>query len=182
MVPFRRPDDGPDIGRVSALRPWNASVGAPAPAPIRPGPRLLDRVSAAIRTRHLSPRTEAAYVAWIRQFIVFHGKRHPDDMGEPEISAFLNMLAVDRHVSASTQNQALAGLLFLYREVLGRKIDWLKDVVHAKRPDRVPVVLIRSEVAAVLAKHEPSAETRYLQWRADSPVLTTPTFLDLAYW
>jgi len=98
----------------------------------------------------MSPRTEKAYVGWIRQFILFHGKRHPDDMGEPEISAFLTMLAVDRHVSPSTQNQALAALLFLYKDVLDRKVDWLKDVVHAKRPDRVPVVLTRSEVAAVL--------------------------------
>jgi integrase len=100
----------------------------------------------------MSPRTEEAYVTWIRQFILFHGKRHPDDMGEPEVSAFLTMLAVERHVSASTQNQALAGLLFLYKDVLGRKLDWLKDIVHAKRPERIPVVLTRSEVAIVLGK------------------------------
>ena len=83
-----------------------------------PKPRLLDRVRAALRTRHYSRRTEDAYVAWIRRYIVFHGKRHPAEMGAPEVTRFLTSLAVDGHVAASTQNQALSALLFLYREVL----------------------------------------------------------------
>jgi integron integrase len=117
-----------------------------------PPPRLLDRVRALLRARHYSSRTEKSYVAWIRRFILFHGKRHPDELGEPEITSFLSALATERHVSASTQNQALAALLFLYQAVLDREIDWLDDVVHAKRPERLPVVLSRGEIAAVLTK------------------------------
>lgn len=113
-------------------------------------PRLLDRVRQAIRTRHYSPKTEQAYVRWITRFLVFHGKRHPDELGEPEVSAFLTHLATARKVSASTQNQALSALLFLYREVLGRRLEWMDDVVRAKRPVRVPVVLTVDEVAALL--------------------------------
>ncbi|MES1209758.1 MAG: integron integrase [Pseudomonadota bacterium] len=106
----------------------------------------------AIRTRHLSPRTEEAYIGWLRRFILFHGKRHPDEMAEPEITAFLSHLATDAHVAASTQNQALAAILFLYQRVLGRELDWLSGMVHAKRPDRLPVVLSRDEVVALLGK------------------------------
>jgi len=113
-------------------------------------PRLLDRVRAASRLRHLSRRTEKAYVAWIRRFILFHGKRHPAEMGEAEITAFLSMLATERHVSASTQNQALGALLFLYRVVLDRNVPWLGDLVRAKRPGRLPVVLSRDEVVLLL--------------------------------
>ena len=80
-----------------------------------------------LRTRHYSPRTEASYVSWIRRFILFHGKRHPETMSEPEIGAYLSHLATHEKVSASTQNQALAALLFLYREVLGRELAWLGD-------------------------------------------------------
>jgi integron integrase len=112
--------------------------------------RLLDRVRIAIRTRHLSPRTEEAYVFWIRRFILFHGKRHPVEMAEAEVSAFLSALAVGERVAASTQNQALCALLFLYRHVLGIELPWLDDLVRAKRPARLPVVLTREEVAAVL--------------------------------
>ena len=112
-------------------------------------PRLLDRVRAASRLRHLSRRTEKAYVAWIRRFILFHGKR-PAEMGEAEITAFLSMLATERHVSASTQNQALGALLFLYRVVLDRNVPWLGDLVRAKRPGRLPVVLSRDEVVLLL--------------------------------
>ncbi|MFN7955615.1 MAG: integron integrase [bacterium] len=119
-------------------------------APANPPPRLLDRVRETARTRHLSRRTEKAYVGWIRRFIVFHAKRHPRDLGAPEVTAFLSFLAVKRHVSASTQNQALAALLFLYRDVLGLELPWLDDVVRAKRPERLPVVLTRDEVAALL--------------------------------
>ncbi len=116
-----------------------------------PGPRLLDTVRAAIRTRHFSRRTEKAYVAWIRRYVLHHGKRHPRELGAAEVSAFLSHLAVDRAVSASTQNQALAALLFLYREVLGVDLPWLDDLVRAKKPARLPTVLTRGEVAAVLA-------------------------------
>jgi integrase len=119
------------------------------PSPAKP-PKLLDRVRAAIRARHYSRRTEQTYVGWIRRFILFHGKRHPSDMGVPEVTAFLTSLAVDGHVSASTQNQALSALLFLYRDILGEDLPWLDDVVRARRPRRLPVVLTREEVGAVL--------------------------------
>ncbi|HVR64253.1 MAG TPA: integron integrase [Polyangia bacterium] len=118
----------------------------------------MDRVRAAIRLRHLSCRTEKAYAGWIKRFIFFHRKRHPAEMGAEEITAFLSSLATEKHVSASTQNQALAALLFLYQEVLGRELEWLGNLVHAKRPARVPVVLSRVEARALLAKVEgPSA-------------------------
>ncbi len=113
-------------------------------------PRLLDRVREAIRTRHYSPRTEKAYVAWIRRYIFFHGKRHPAEMGAAEVTRFLTSLAVDRRVAASTQNQALGALLFLYREVLGQELPWLDTLVRSKRPQRIPVVLTREEMRAVL--------------------------------
>src|SRR4249919_884427 len=108
-------------------------------------PRLLDQVRQAIRLRHYSPRTEEAYVGWVRRFILFHGKRHPNGMGEAEIGAFLSDLATRGRVAASTQNQALAAILFLYQQVLGRELDWLSGVIHAKRPERLPVVLSREE-------------------------------------
>jgi len=114
--------------------------------------RLLDRVRAAVRTRHYSIRTEEAYAGWIRRFILFHGKRHPDEMGEAEINAFVSDLATRGRVASSTQTQALSALLFLYREVLGRPVESLGDVVRAKRPERLPVVLTRAEVSAVLAR------------------------------
>lgn len=113
-------------------------------------PNLLDRVRLAVRTRHYSVRTEEAYVAWIRRFIVFHGKRHPMEMGEAEIGQFLSALAREGKVSASTQNQALSALLFLYREVLQRDVAWIEGVVRARAPKRLPVVLTREEVRAVL--------------------------------
>jgi integron integrase len=104
-----------------------------------------------VRQRHYSPRTERAYVHWIRRFILYHGKRHPDDMGEAEITRYLSSLASDGGVAASTQNQALSALLFLYRVVLARQLDWLEDVVRAKRPVHLPVVLTRREVDEVLS-------------------------------
>lgn len=113
-------------------------------------PRLLDRVREALRARHYSRRTEEAYVAWIRRYIVFHGKRHPTEMGAPEITGFLTALAVNGKVTASTQNQALSALLFLYRTVLDVDVPWLDGVVRARRPARLPVVLTRDEVRAVL--------------------------------
>jgi len=115
-----------------------------------PNPRLLDRVRDAVRARHYSRRTEEAYAAWIRRYILFHGKRHPAEMGAAEITRFLTDLAVRHKVAASTQNQALSALLFLYREVLGQEIPWLEDVVRAKRARRLPVVLARDETRAVL--------------------------------
>lgn len=104
-------------------------------------PKLLDRVRTAIRTRHLSRRTEQAYVFWIRRYILFHEKRHPATMGAEEVTRFLSSLAVARRVSASTQNQALSAVLFLYRRVLGVELPWLDGLVRAKRPVHVPTVL-----------------------------------------
>src|SRR5438552_11409637 len=121
-------------------------------------PRLLDRVRAAVRTRHFSPRTEEAYVMWIRRFIVFHGKRHPSAMGGAEVNQFLTHLAVERHVSASTQNQALSALLFLYRVILEDPLPWLDDLVRAQRPLRVPVVLTIDEARAVLENMDGGAQ------------------------
>lgn len=121
--------------------------------PVTSGPRprrLLDQVRDKLRTLHYSPRTEDAYVGWIRRYIWFHDKRHPRDMGAPEVEAFLSHLATQRGVSASTQNQALSGLLFLYTQVLDVEIGWVEGVTRAKRPERVPVVLTRREVALVL--------------------------------
>ena len=115
-------------------------------------PRLFDRVREAIRTRHYSRRTEEAYIAWIRRYILFHRKRHPAQMGAAEITEFLTSLAVEQKVAPSTQNQALSALLFLYREVLGQDVPWLDSVVHAKRPRRLPIVLTRDEVRAVLGQ------------------------------
>ena len=117
-------------------------------------PRLLDRVRSAVRTHHYSRRTEDAYVLCVRRFILFHGKRHPIEMGASEVSSFLTNLAVNRRVSASTQNQALNAILFLYRRVIGVELPWLDDVVRAKGPTRIPVVLTRDEVRAVLGRIE----------------------------
>jgi integrase len=115
-----------------------------------PKPKLLDRVRAAPRARHYSHRTEKAYVHWIRRYIFFHGKRHPLEMGAPEVTAFLTALAVRDRVAASTQNQALNALLFLYRQILNVQLPWLDDIVRAKRPQHLPVVLTRDETQAVL--------------------------------
>jgi integron integrase len=119
-----------------------------------PKPRLLDRVQEALRARHYSRRTEEAYVAWIRRYILFHGKRHPAEMGAAEITGFLTSLAVEGRVAAATQNQALSALLFLYREVLALDVPWLDGLVRAKRPQRLPMVLTRDEVRAVLQRLE----------------------------
>lgn len=113
-------------------------------------PRLLDRVRDSIRVRHYSLRTEQTYIQWIRRFILFHNKHHPDDMGKKEIEDFLTYLAVNRKVAASTQNQALSAILFLYQKVLNRKLDWLDNVVRAKRPQRLPVVLSRQEAKQLI--------------------------------
>ena len=112
--------------------------------------RLLEQVREAVRTRHYSIRAEEAYLRWIREYILFFDKRHPSDLGANEIGAFVSHLAVKRNVAASTQNQALSALLFLYREVLGQPVEWVDDIERAKRPQRLPVVFTREEVRAVL--------------------------------
>jgi len=134
---------------------WDAvdrvAEGGPAHPP---APRLLDRLGQAIRVRHYSPRTEVTYRHWVRRFILFHGKRHPSGLAAPEIAAFLNHLAVEEHVSASTQNQALSAIVFLYRNVLEQEAPLLEDLVRARKPRRLPVVLTASEVGAVLERLE----------------------------
>lgn len=115
-------------------------------------PKLLDQIRDRIRTKHYSLRTETQYVQWIKRFILFHDKRHPQEMGAAEVEAFLTHLAVVGKVSASTQNQALSALLFLYKEVLSIDLPWLDKVVRAKQPQRLPVVLTRTEVQAVLTR------------------------------
>lgn len=114
-------------------------------------PRLLDQMRDRIRLKHYSIRTERVYCEWVKRFIRFHRYRHPQDMGAAEVEAFLTDLAVRRDVSASTQNQALAALLFLYKEVLGLDLPWLADIVRAKKPQRLPVVLSVDEVRRVLS-------------------------------
>lgn len=113
-------------------------------------PRLLDQVRARCRRLNYSVRTERAYVGWIRRFVLANGKRHPRDLGAQEIETFLTDLAVRGNVAASTQNQALSALLFLYREVLGLDLPWMEGVTRAKRPQRLPVVLSRAEVERLL--------------------------------
>jgi len=120
-------------------------------------PKLLDALRAQLRVMHYAIRTEEAYVDWVRRFILFHGKRHPKDMGPNEVAKFLSDLAVTRHVSASTQNQAKAAILFVYRHVLGVELPWLDDVVIAKVPQRLPVVLTSREVRSLL--HELNGTT-----------------------
>jgi integron integrase len=119
---------------------------------LRSEPRLLDQLRDRIRLKHYSIRTESAYSDWVRRFVLFHGKRHPRDMGQAEVEAFLTHLAVAGRVAASTQNQAKSALLFLYKEVLGSELPWLDGVQSAKRPQRLPVVLTRTEVRAVLSR------------------------------
>jgi hypothetical protein len=116
-------------------------------------PRFLDQVRVAARRLHYSIRTEEAFAPWVKRFVLFHGKRHPAEMGEADVVAFLDALAVDRHVAASTRNQALAALLFLHKVVLDRPLERLGgDMVRARRPERLPVVLTRDEIRTVLAQ------------------------------
>lgn len=145
-------------GRSGARRSLTAPPGTAGLRPRRkpghmPGmqePRLLDRLSAQLRLRGCSRRTEEAYRHWVRRFVVHHGLRHPQELGAPEVTAFLTHLAVEQRVAAATQNQALAALLFLYRHVLGVALPWLDHLVRAGRPRHLPVVLSRAEVRAVL--------------------------------
>ncbi len=145
--------------KVAELRAWTSrsrlvgtptSVKGPASSVRAPNSRRLEQVRQALRARHYSRRTEDVYVMWIKRFIFFHKVRHPAEMGGPEINAFLSHLALKEHVSSSTQNQAFSALLFLYRYVLGCEVGELGDVVRARRPKRLPVVLTREEVKAVL--------------------------------
>ncbi len=114
-------------------------------------PKLLDQVRETIRRKHYSIRTEEAYVDWIKRYIFFHQKRHPAEMGGPEMEQFLNHLAVEKNVAASTQNQALSALVFLYREVLRKDVEWMDNLERAKKPERLPVVLTETEARHVLA-------------------------------
>ena len=114
--------------------------------------KLLDQYRERLRVKHYSLRTEDAYLRWARRFIYFHGKRHPREMGGPEVEAFLSHLATEGQVASSTQNQALAAILFLYREVLQKELPWMDGMVRAKRPARVPVVLTEGEVRALLGQ------------------------------
>ena len=145
------------IGRHAARRgiaePRARYRAAPEPAG-EPGSRIGDRARAAMRLRRLSPRTERAYLRWMIRYWEFCGRRRPDQLGAAEVTAFLSHLATEAKVSASTQNQALSALLFLYRHVLGVDLPWLDDLVRAKRSQRLPVVLTRAETKAVLDEVE----------------------------
>lgn len=147
--------------RFSPSAPAYPPAAAPGPTSSAPpstqGPRLLDALRTQLRVMHYAYRTEEAYVDWVRRFILFHGKKHPRDMGPKEVSEFLSHLAVARNVSASTQNQAKAAMLFLYRHVLGTQLPWVDDVVIAKVPQRLPVVLTAREVRSLL--HELNGTT-----------------------
>lgn len=112
--------------------------------------KLFDRVREAIRRKHYSRRTEKSYVRWIKRYILFHNKRHPQEMGSAEIEAFLTHLAVKERVAASTQNQALSALLFLYREVLHKELERPIEALRAKRLKRLPTVLTKEEVFKVI--------------------------------
>jgi integron integrase len=136
------------MGREIQKNHW-AEMPTPLLAP--PKAKLLDRVRWHLRFKHYSIRTEQVYVDWIRRYILFHRKRHPEAMGEEQIAKFLTHLAVEKHVAASTQNQALSALLFLYQQVLDRKLDFIDKVERVKRPPKIPVVFTRQEARAVLA-------------------------------
>lgn len=134
-------------------------IPSPIDAPRNPSlagaaPRLIEQVRTVIRLKHYSLRTEESYVQWIRRFILFHNKRHPREMGAEEITRYLSHLARARNVSASTQNQALNAILFLYREVLKIELPWMDGIDRAKRPTRLPVVFTQAEVRALLAPLE----------------------------
>jgi integrase len=153
------------------LAPSSTRANGP---PEPPKPRLLDRVRQALRARHMSRRTEEAYVAWIRRFIFFHDKRHPAEVGAAEVTKFLTSLAVDGQVAASTQNQALSALLFLYKDVLEVDLPWLDGIVRARRPERLPVVLSRDEVRALFQRLDGvsrlMASRGHLLYYADQPI------------
>lgn len=161
MVPRDTPhwvSSSPRTARSPHISPQAAEKYTPFPKPFishlprTDKPRLLDQLRETIRVKHYSLRTEQAYVDWTKRFIRFHPMRHPFDMGPGEVEPFLNHLAIERNVTASTQNQALSAPLFLYREVVGQDLGWLDDLERAKRPARLPVVLTSAEVRAILAR------------------------------
>jgi len=132
--------------------------------------KLLDQVRDKIRFKHYSLSTENNYLSWIKQFILYHGKRHPVDMGAAEVETFLTYLATERHVSSSTQNQALSAILFLYREVLAITLPWLDKFERSKNPRRLPVVLTVSEVQTLLREAATApAPINRLPWRNSKP-------------
>ena len=151
---LERRDSAAVPGGASLIRESDGDSHRSPHPPGRPSegesPRLGDRARAAMRLRRLSPRTQEAYLAWMRRYYQFQGRRNPAELGAAHVTAFLSSLATRDRVSASTQNQALAALLFLYEEVLRLRLPWLDDLVRAKRPVHLPVVLAREEVAAVL--------------------------------
>ncbi len=159
------PTSAPVTHRAAALLRMDGASRAAVAVP-QPGERghLQHALVSAIRTRHYSRRTEQAYWHWTRAFVLWSGKRHPLEMGAPEVGAFLSHLATEREVSASTQRQALAALLFLYREALQIELPWIDDIVRAKQPQRLPVVLTREEVAR-LWQQIPQASRRGLVLR-----------------
>ena len=114
------------------------------------GKKLVVAISEVFRAEHYSYRTEETYLKWIKRYISFYGNKHPRELGAAELQRFLTHLAVDVRVSASSQNQALSALLFLYKKVLGVDLPWMDDIVRARRPIRVPIVMTRNEVARVL--------------------------------
>ncbi len=128
-------------------RPENPEIGIGQP-------KLLDQVRDRIRTKHYSIRTEQTYIDWIKRFILFHDKRHPAEMGEKEITAFLTHLAVNRKVAASTQNQALSAIVFLYREIIQKELGEFENLIWAKKPSRLPVVFTQDEVKKILTQLE----------------------------
>src|SRR6266542_6371272 len=144
-----------EAAKIYRLKPNRISVNQPIPTAsvttTAPKPKLLDQVHQAIRTRHYSPKTEEAYIGWIKRYVFFHNKRHPAEIAEAEIAQFLSNLATESNVSSSTQNQALNALLFLYKEVLEKKIGLIQGIVRAKRSRRLPVVLTKEEVKRVLS-------------------------------
>jgi integron integrase len=112
-------------------------------------PKLLDQVRITLRTNHYSPKTEESYISWIRQFIIYNNKTHPENLGKEEIQKFINYLAIERHVSSSTQNQALQAILFLYKKIIKKEIGWLEDIKHVKRIKYLPVVFSKGEVTKI---------------------------------
>jgi integron integrase len=147
----------PEINHSASFKEKPAVATSPAIRIVMPipttdnKPKLLTQLSQAIRSRHYSRKTEATYIHWIKRFIFFHHVRHPQEMAEPEINAFLTHLAVKENVSASTQNQALCAIIFLYKHVLNRKIGDIGEIIRARKPARLPVVMTKDEVKAVLS-------------------------------
>ena len=140
-------------------------------------PKLLERARDILRANYYSRRTEEVYLGWMRRFILFHGKRHPRELREPEVAAFLSDLTVRQDVSASTQNQALSALLFLYDKVIGRPLGALGEVERARRPRKVPVVLTRAEARSLLGQlhlHRLKSRHDFFQrrFRHDKPFLS----------